>query len=222
MLRDLESDRIFFVLSDSKQDRRESIPSYLQLLRRSASSASAPRRWSQTTGPASHPAPASCSRSSLPASTQSEKKRAGLLHASHATLRPRGHRRGSWSAAHVWEPSVERFIPGWGTSTGAAVVNGIWSTCLRLRKVGLRSPWARAGGSEGPRRKSRVFGRLLQGFGVTDPARARCGFDLKSLLRPRGAVHLCWKKRQTEATKPEEGYCCFKIKASIFLALKIQ
>lgn len=80
---------------------------------RPGSSASAPYRRSQSTGPASRPTPASSSpvsASTHPGSAPQDTARIALSESFSA--RPRGRRRRLrfWERAHVWEPSVNQLM----------------------------------------------------------------------------------------------------------------
>lgn len=178
--------------------------SYRQRPGSSASSASAPRRWSQTTGPPFHSARASSSRSSAsrrppsphPGSIATRRKSRGLL--SYLPLRPRGHR--CWRGAHVWEPLVNQLILngkhltallGWKASDQPAPGSDKQGSALH-------EP---AGGCEGRRgnKEALVFSFCASGC-VSFCVRA---WSLMSLLRPQGALHICWQLCQCTDTDPE-------------------
>lgn len=163
----------------------------------SASSASAPRRWSQNTGPASHQAPASSSRSSAnrrPSSPHSGcmppvRKSMGLL---YLPLQPRGHCWSCWRGAHVWEPLVNQLI-----LNGKHLTALLWWKASDQRASGadkqgsaLHEP---AGGCEGSIWKQRDFFSFFP-FTCLTVAVSLCRravWSLMSLLRPQSALHLC-------------------------------
>lgn len=108
--------------------------SHHQQPRCTGSSWAAPRWWSPTTGPASHPAPKSFSCSSAsrrptsryPGSMLKGRECRGLYY--YSPLRPRG-RCHSWKGAHVCEPLVSQLI-----------LNGKHLTALLWRKTSDQRP----------------------------------------------------------------------------------
>ncbi len=194
--------------------------SYRQRPRSSASSASAPRRWSQTTGPASHPAPASSSRSAAnrrppsphPGSMPPERKSRGLLY--YLPLRPRGHCCRCWRGAHVWEPLVNQLIPN-----GKHLTALVWWKASDQRAPGadkqgsaLHEP---AGGWRGRSGNKEIFS-----FPSLTPFLCVCArsvWSLMSLLRPQRALHLCWQPHQCTETIPEISLCCLQNKSVQFV-----